>query len=832
MELNIKIDTPEKVKIEIPSCILDGINERFILRGYQEETIKRFIYYLQNKSYYQKDVVCDDMLFFNKNHLLFNIATGGGKTLLMACMILYLHNEFGYNNFLFLSHLNSINIKTIDNFFNKNSSKYLFSKNVNIRQSECFDFVENVININVGTYQSLASLLKTCKENAFNLEDVKNKKIVIIADESHHLNAGVDKESGEWENAVNRVLNNNDENFLLEWTATINWNDVKLKDKYLSKCLYKYDLREFYKSGYTKTISLLQRDVENDNLMLGAVILNKYRECLFNEIGINVKPVILFKSKTIADSLENHKKFNELIDELDDGKIKIFFGGLDDGSVTKVACEYLINKYNNLVELLKMDFVDGNIINTNNDKEIDENAVLLNTLENKNNNKRVIFSVDKLNEGWDVLNLFDIVKLYTTQSKVETVREAQLIGRGARYCGFEYENREFGKRKFDEFDKYGILEQLYFHSSQDNLAISKLKDELAKNGIEIKENKKIEIKMKKAVSEKMQIEKVFCNKKELKNLVSNDYDIYEDIRLFLSNKIYDIKTNKEVSFNLMDKSDIENKVVDICEKEILLSKIDTSIKLGAIVDNVNYNFEKLYKRLQIWSFEDFIKMIDSFDVKVKNWTGSRVEQYNLYSWVLDEIYNKIISKEVKAYCGSKTFNDKKFLDVFSPYIIKTLENKELIYDEEFLVYDKADFTSEEEDFVKFFKIKIYDKLKEKYDNVYLVRNEKKLKLFQFDNNGTGFEPDFVLFFKSDNVNYQVYIEPKGNNLIGYDCEKEVFLKQITKLTQEGKINLEYNKDVYEENKSYKLFGLSFYNKEKEDKENIINSEFCELFLNK
>lgn len=369
MELNIKIDTPEKVKIEIPSCILDGINERFVLREYQEEAIKRFTYYLKNKSYYQKDVVCDDMLFFNKNHLLFNIATGGGKTLLMACMILYLHNEFGYNNFLFLSHLNSINIKTIDNFFNKNSSKYLFSKNVNIRQSECFDFVENVININVGTYQSLASLLKTCKENAFNLEDVKNKKIVIIADESHHLNAGVDKESGEWENAVNRVLNNNDENFLLEWTATINWNDVKLKDKYLSKCLYKYDLREFYKSGYTKTISLLQRDVENDNLMLGAVVLNKYRECLFNEIGINVKPVILFKSKTIADSLENHKKFNELIDELDDGKIKIFFDGLDDGSVTKVACEYLINKYNNLVELLKMDFVDGNIINTNNDKK-------------------------------------------------------------------------------------------------------------------------------------------------------------------------------------------------------------------------------------------------------------------------------------------------------------------------------------------------------------------------------------------------------------------------------------------------------------------------------
>jgi type III restriction enzyme len=28
----------------------------------------------------------------------------------------------------------------------------------------------------------------------------------------------------------------------------------------------------------------------------------------------------------------------------------------------------------------------------------------------------VIFTVDKLNEGWDVLNLFDIVRLYEGQN--------------------------------------------------------------------------------------------------------------------------------------------------------------------------------------------------------------------------------------------------------------------------------------------------------------------------------------------------------------------------------------------------------------------------------
>ena len=51
------------------------------------------------------------------------------------------------------------------------------------------------------------------------------------------------------------------------------------------------------------------------------------------------------------------------------------------------------------------------------------------------------FAVDMLNEGWDVLNLFDIVRLYDTRDgKVTkngfvagstTNAEKQLIGRGA-----------------------------------------------------------------------------------------------------------------------------------------------------------------------------------------------------------------------------------------------------------------------------------------------------------------------------------------------------------------------------------------------------------------
>lgn len=70
-------------------------------------------------------------------------------------------------------------------------------------------------------------------------------------------------------------------------------------------------------------------------------------------------------------------------------------------------------------------------ININDDKELANNQILINSLETKNNEIRVIFAVNKLDEGWDVLNLFDIVRV--AENRGNTLSEAQLIGRGARY---------------------------------------------------------------------------------------------------------------------------------------------------------------------------------------------------------------------------------------------------------------------------------------------------------------------------------------------------------------------------------------------------------------
>ncbi|MDA0067239.1 hypothetical protein OFS07_13320 [Brachyspira hyodysenteriae] len=99
--------------------------------------------------------------------------------------------------------------------------------------------------------------------------------------------------------------------------------------------------------------------------------------------------------------------------------------------------------------------------NDKDSKEMSKQNKLLNTLENKDNPIRVIFSVNKLNEGWDVLNLFDIVRLYEkrdadTKNKKAgktTISEAQLIGRGARYYPLKidyYNDDEIYKRKYDK----------------------------------------------------------------------------------------------------------------------------------------------------------------------------------------------------------------------------------------------------------------------------------------------------------------------------------------------------------------------------------------------
>ena len=106
---------------EIPDSITQNLNPAYELRDYQEEAFARFIHCL-NGTFPGKE---------NPLHLLFNMATGSGKTLIMAGLILYLYEQ-GYRNFLFFVNSTNIIEKTRDNFLNPRATKYLFNENVYI----------------------------------------------------------------------------------------------------------------------------------------------------------------------------------------------------------------------------------------------------------------------------------------------------------------------------------------------------------------------------------------------------------------------------------------------------------------------------------------------------------------------------------------------------------------------------------------------------------------------------------------------------------------------------------------------------------------------------
>lgn len=69
---------------ELPSYIESNLNPNIILRDYQEDAFRYFITYVESNLIKNKQI-----------HNLFHMATGSGKTVIMAGLILYLYTK-GY----------------------------------------------------------------------------------------------------------------------------------------------------------------------------------------------------------------------------------------------------------------------------------------------------------------------------------------------------------------------------------------------------------------------------------------------------------------------------------------------------------------------------------------------------------------------------------------------------------------------------------------------------------------------------------------------------------------------------------------------------------------
>ena len=299
---------------DVPLYIKNNLSEKFEIRKYQEEAFQYSINYIENMA---KD---------KQVHMLYHMATGSGKTYIMAGMILYYYKH-GYRNFLFFVNQGNIVEKTKENFTNKNFAKYLFAdkividgENIEVKIVENFqDYDSDAINIKFTTVQQLHEDLNKTKENCTTLQDYEDIRTVLIADEAHHLNADTKKDKAEkkheesWESSVNNVFRANRYNVMIEFTATCDLKNENIYNKYRDKIVYNYPLLKYREDGYTKEFLNLQSTFNPLERTIQAMLLSQYRLKLFEKYRLIVKPTILLKSKTIAENQEFYEMFVDYI---------------------------------------------------------------------------------------------------------------------------------------------------------------------------------------------------------------------------------------------------------------------------------------------------------------------------------------------------------------------------------------------------------------------------------------------------------------------------------------------------------------------------------------
>jgi len=829
------------LKNDIPEYLKDNLNPRYELRPYQIEAFARFFRCLDN-NFPGKD---------RPLQFLFNMATGSGKTLIMAGLILYLY-EKGYRNFLFFVYSTNIIEKTKDNFLNHLSFKFLFAENirfdtrrVNVTPVSNFEGInENDINICFTTIQKLHSDLTTEKENAITYEDFKDKQIVLLADEAHHINTRTksDRELFEsWENTVERIFIQNEDNLLLEFTATLDYTHKHIVSKYRNKVLYRYDLRQFRNDGYSKDVYIVQADFEEKDRIIQALILSQYKQEVAAKHRVNLKPVILFKAqKTIAQSIENKANFHKLIECLSADDIQRILDKSDIVLVQRAFDFFKLNRISleQLSERLRREFDESRCISVNEEREKENQQILLNSLEDKDNRIRAIFAVQKLNEGWDVLNLFDIVRCYTARDSKAgrpgktTIAEAQLIGRGARYFPFViHENNDRYRRKFDNNLDYEmrVLEELHYHSINDSRYISELRTALIEEGMldERETEKKLTLKdsFKKTDFYKFGI--IYINER-----VKNNFEYvrsFTDLGVKKRNYVHTIKSGRGMTGALLTGNGDVGIVAESDRKDFKVKDIHKHIIRNAISKNSFFNFRSIKRFFpHISTVREFVNAEDYLGGIEITFQGDSVEIQNLsHKTQLDALGGVLqqieieVRKNITEYKGTDKFKENNVSYIFKEEkVLKLLEGSEradgdeqFISDKDWYVYNANYGTSEEKAFVKMLDRQM-NTLREKYEGIYLVRNERYFKIYSFSD-GQAFEPDFVLFLQDKTgsmLTYQIFIEPKGKHIKEHDKWKETFLKEISEKF-EGK-TLEFK--TQERSQTYRLIGVPFYNNEDEN----------------
>ncbi|WP_229765182.1 DEAD/DEAH box helicase family protein [Helicobacter pylori] len=820
-------NAPNNGEIELPTHITSNLKNE--LRNYQKQAIHNYLEKRQSNPF--------------QKHFMFEMATGSGKTLVMAGLILECYKQ-GYQNFIFFVNSTSILEKTKLNFTDSVSSKYLFSENININDENTeIKSINNLnesqtsaINIYFSTIQGLFSLFTKAKENAISIEDLKDQKLVFLADEAHHLNTETkkklsDAESSEkhnWESVVKLALEQNKDNLLLEFSATIP-NEKSVKDKYENLKVITYTLKEFSENKFCKNIySLSYENKELETRFLGACVSSLYKELLAQHHNIeNFKPCILFKSERIEDSKENQERFNAFLENLSPLDLENFFNHSRNAFFKDAKNFFDKQHYTpNLAALLQTKFKKSVQINTNNEKELEKSMLLLNSLEDRENPKRVIFSVDKLNEGWDVLNLFDIVRLKNKASQKDTTKDAQLIGRGARYYPFRYNDLkpssiEFYQRKFDLFNSLSALERLDYHAIYDSEFIAKLKKELQDSGLEFA-NEKQTIPL--TPTKNLKCYYASNTKNKNKNLFNKDYTDPVKVKLqslHVPLSAFGVR-EKKVDFKEENKGDKTYYIPHT------LDKIPINYFLKAL-NLKNLDFKTLKKAFKKHAFNNKVEFIERYISQLKtNFHKNQKFDDNeillkLAVYIIENLKDTLL-KEQDKYDVSAL--ELKEFETHNKSLSASELEKDIPFYEWLLFKDMRKLDSDlERDFLDFINDhkEVLDK---KFKEWCVLRNDHfaELKVFcNIENSpyyAQGFEPDFILFAQTHSdefLGFTCYMEAKGEHLEPSNAWKKEFLEMLENATLES------------HNKKLDLKGLPFFMLNNKVVNEKFNTAFHQIF---
>lgn len=218
------------------------------------------------------------------------------------------------------------------------------------------------------------------------------------------------------------------------------------------------------------------------------------------------------------------------------------------------------------------------------------------------------------------------------------------------------------------------------------------------------------------------------------------------------------------------------------------------------------------------------------------------ERLYIVEKLLALVANDIALNE-KSFEGTKEFKPHPIKEVFDERILRnyTITNNDAEFGisqshpgsfdqrgsqyyldltkEDWHAYDDNFGTSEEKRLVVLMK-NIIDDLREKWDDIYLVRNEGAFKIYEFGKPGRAFEPDYVLFAndkRDASVSWQIFIEPKGSHLLEHDKWKQDFLLTITDQAQ-----------VVGEDDAVRIIGLPFFNSDLESQTHTVDATLRSL----